>query len=674
MKRILIILLTVNCSLYTIHCSAQLHGQAKIDSLLKELPRQKEDTNQVTLLNELSDGYSQISPSEGIKYGQLGLKLATKLNWKKGIAKACRAIGTCYSNISDFPKAREYNLKALRILEELKDKKGIAAITCNIGVVYAHQGDYPKALEYYFKALKQDEEIGNKVYMGNVNGNIGIVYLDNRNYSKALEYFNKALKIGEELRNKDIIGVMTANISDCYMLVGDYEKGLEYSLAALKIFEETGDKQRVMIANLNIGNAYLKQKNDALAIAYTRNAYKLAIDIDDQMYVAMGLLNIGEIYISNLQDTMTRPKRIGNLMESGVDTYKLDSRMPQSKTALLHDGIYYMEKSLAVAKNIGAKLIIQEAYERLAAAYTLNGDYKKALEAYDNHHAFKDSIFSQDNKEQMVKLEMKDQYGRQRLTDSLKAAEKAKIALITLQKQKTYTYFGIAGIILLMGFSFFIVKERGKSEAARKQSDGLLLNILPEEVAEELKSTGTTTAKHYDHVTVLFTDFVNFTQAAEQMDAQGLIDELHTCFKMFDEITDKYNIEKIKTIGDAYLAVCGLPTADVNHAENIVKAAKEITMFMEDRLGKMGVERTFQVRIGIHSGSVVAGIVGVKKFAYDIWGDTVNTAARMEQNSEAGRINISETTYDLVKDKFACEYRGGVEVKGKGVMKMYFVG
>jgi class 3 adenylate cyclase len=228
--------------------------------------------------------------------------------------------------------------------------------------------------------------------------------------------------------------------------------------------------------------------------------------------------------------------------------------------------------------------------------------------------------------------------------------------------------------MLLAGFSFFIVKERGKSEAARKQSDGLLLNILPEEVAEELKSTGTTTAKHYDNVTVLFTDFVNFTQAGENMSPQNLIDELHTCFKAFDEITSKYNIEKIKTIGDAYLAVCGLPTADHKHAENVVSAATEINSFMANRLAHMGSERTFAVRIGIHSGSVVAGIVGVKKFAYDIWGDTVNTAARMEQHGEAGRINISETTYELVKNKFPCEYRGEVEAKGKGVMKMYFMG
>jgi class 3 adenylate cyclase len=170
----------------------------------------------------------------------------------------------------------------------------------------------------------------------------------------------------------------------------------------------------------------------------------------------------------------------------------------------------------------------------------------------------------------------------------------------------------------------------------------------------------------------MFTDFVNFTQASEKMNPQQLIDELHTCFKAFDEIIGKYNIEKIKTIGDAYLAVSGLPVPDALHAEHIVSAAIEIREFMRSRQQQMG-DNTFQVRIGIHSGSVVAGIVGVIKFAYDIWGDAVNIAARMEQSSEAGKINISAPTYELVKDKFLCTYRGKIEAKNKGEIDMYFI-
>lgn len=206
----------------------------------------------------------------------------------------------------------------------------------------------------------------------------------------------------------------------------------------------------------------------------------------------------------------------------------------------------------------------------------------------------------------------------------------------------------------------------------KKKTDDLLLNILPEEIAEELKQKGTSEAKFFDHVTVLFTDFVNFTKAGERMSPQELVDELHACFKAFDNICSKYNIEKIKTIGDAYLAVCGLPVADVNHAVNVTNAALEILWFMKARRESRG-DKTFEIRIGIHSGSVVAGIVGVKKFAYDIWGDTVNTAARMEQHSEAGKINASEATYELIKDNFACTPRGKITAKNKGEMNMYFV-
>ena len=217
-----------------------------------------------------------------------------------------------------------------------------------------------------------------------------------------------------------------------------------------------------------------------------------------------------------------------------------------------------------------------------------------------------------------------------------------------------------------------IEKQNSELKAEKKKSDDLLLNILPEEVAEELKQNGKSVAKFFDDVTVLFTDFVDFTKVAEDMTPQELVDELDVCFKAFDDIISKYGIEKIKTIGDAYLAVCGLPLPDDVHAEKVATASIEIAQFMMLRKQQLGA-KTFDVRIGIHSGNLVAGIVGVKKFAYDIWGDTVNTAARMEQNSQPGKINISQTTYDLIKDKFECTYRGEITAKNKGELKMYFI-
>jgi class 3 adenylate cyclase len=207
--------------------------------------------------------------------------------------------------------------------------------------------------------------------------------------------------------------------------------------------------------------------------------------------------------------------------------------------------------------------------------------------------------------------------------------------------------------------------------AQKKKSDDLLLNILPEEIAEELKETGQSVARMYDNVSVLFTDFVNFTQMSEHLTPAALVAEIDTCFKAFDDIITRHGLEKIKTVGDAYIAVSGLPADNPRHAEDVVKAALDIKAYMEDRRNTL--PDTFGIRLGIHSGPVVAGIVGVKKFAYDIWGDTVNTAARMEQHGEAGKLNISGATYDLVKERFNCVYRGDIEAKHKGAMRMYFL-
>ena len=173
----------------------------------------------------------------------------------------------------------------------------------------------------------------------------------------------------------------------------------------------------------------------------------------------------------------------------------------------------------------------------------------------------------------------------------------------------------------------------------------------------------------------MFTDFKGFTTIAEKLSAEELVSELDFLFKKFDEIISRYNIEKIKTIGDAYMCASGLPTPNTNHAENIVKAAVEIQTWMKEQNNKpvvSGVE-PWQLRIGVHSGSVTAGVVGDKKFAYDIWGDTVNTASRMESSGVAEKINISGVTHQLIKDKFSCSFRGKISAKNKGEIEMYFV-
>jgi len=220
------------------------------------------------------------------------------------------------------------------------------------------------------------------------------------------------------------------------------------------------------------------------------------------------------------------------------------------------------------------------------------------------------------------------------------------------------------------------VKERTAEVVKQKEkSDELLLNILPSEVADELKEKGYTTAKSFDEVTVLFSDIKGFTNVSEKMTAQELVKEINTYFSAFDNIIQQFGLEKIKTIGDAYVAAGGLPEKNSATVQNVVEAA----IAMQNEIGKLKQERVssnkpyFELRIGIHTGPVVAGVVGIKKFQYDIWGDTVNLAARMEQSGVPGKINISQHTYELVKEQFNCVHRGKIEAKNKGEIDMYFV-
>jgi adenylate cyclase len=598
------------------YCSAQ-REQAKIDSMLKMLPLSKEDTNKVNLLTSISGRYNTVDPDEGIKYGLQALALAQELGWKRGIAGANTSLGSDYQYKSDYPKAFEYDFKALHIYEESRDKRGVANLTRNIATIYQYEKIYTKVLEYELKALKIFEEIDDKQGISSTLSNIGIYYFFQHDYHKALEYDFKALKICQDNGLLSNVAAGLGNVGDAYLHLGDYANALEYSFKSLSLFEQLGDK------------------------------YGRAIDLG----------NIGEIYLAAAKDS-TRSTTTDSVARFG-------------KTANLRRAIVYLDKSISASKEIDQLDNIIEFSEYLSEAYELSGKYKEALAFYKQYTKVNDSVYSADNS---MKIKQSEHIHELELKD--KDIQIAKLAVAKKQNERVLFIAGICLLLIIIGIvlkNFISQKETNKLlKLEKKRSDDLLLNILPEEVANELKATGGAAVKHFEHVSVLFTDFVNFTEAGERMSPEQLIDELHICFKAFDGIIDKYNIEKIKTIGDAYLAVAGLPVEDPGHAEHIVKAAIDINTFMNNRREKIG-NKTFEVRIGIHSGSVVAGIVGVKKFAYDIWGDTVNTASRMEQNSEPGKINISEVTYELVKDKFVCTFRGEIAAKNKGNMKMYFV-
>ena len=225
--------------------------------------------------------------------------------------------------------------------------------------------------------------------------------------------------------------------------------------------------------------------------------------------------------------------------------------------------------------------------------------------------------------------------------------------------------------------SMLALSESYKTITSQKDRlEELLLNILPSAIVDRLKDNPQAkTTDYIPEVTIMFTDFVRFTQMSEAIPPQEVVAELSAHFEVFDQIIEKHNLEKIKTIGDAYMCAGGIPIPMRDHAGATLRAAIDILEFMEKRnkIRRENGQPEWHIRIGIHSGDVIAGVVGKKKFAYDIWGDSVNVAARMESSGEAGKINISADTHALIKDRFSCIYRGKIDAKNKSGIDMYFV-
>lgn len=230
-------------------------------------------------------------------------------------------------------------------------------------------------------------------------------------------------------------------------------------------------------------------------------------------------------------------------------------------------------------------------------------------------------------------------------------------------------------VLLINQFVKAVNRAEDKLIAEHQKSESLLLNVLPLEVARELKQNGVSKPRHYPSATVCFTDFEGFTKIAETLSPSELVEELDRCFSYFDSLMERHKLEKLKTIGDSYMFVGGIPKTNLTHAIDSVLAALEIQAFMNQMKEIKEAQGLpyWQLRLGIHSGELIAGVIGDKKFAYDVWSDTVNTASRCESSGMTGKINISSSTYDLIKDFFQCEYRGEVPAKHKGNIKMYFV-
>jgi class 3 adenylate cyclase len=410
----------------------------------------------------------------------------------------------------------------------------------------------------------------------------------------------------------------------------------------------------------------------------------------EQMDTELGLLNMATIHaikgefqqaIGMYKEVLisTRKNPISDhLFRAWQNLGALYGDLKQPETALK-----YIDSARAYAKKSGDLSSETDALNSLARIHENKGDFKNAYQAIIQSRQLGDSLL---NKEKIRAVaDVREKYETEK-----KAKENILLKNLQLQMEldrasvirtrNLILFIGLAILgasLALWGRLRIVARSR---KAIRKEKDineKLLLNILPAEVAVELKEKGQADARLFDEVSVLFTDFKGFTQLSEKVSAKELVKNLNDCFVAFDKICEKYHIEKIKTIGDAYMAAGGLPTPALDHAERVVNAALEMATVVEETKNKKieAGELFFEIRIGVHSGPVVAGIVGIKKFQYDIWGDTVNTASRMESSGAIGQVNISNDTYELIKNisTYQFESRGKISAKGKGELEMWFV-
>jgi len=609
----------------------------------------------------------------GIIYRNLGLydkalehytravEISRNLGDQHMTARLTGNIGMVYNRLGSHQKALEYYTQALVMYHEFGDKSAIASITVNIGVVYDYLGDYDKALEFYATALGIYTELGEQSGIASITGNIGIIHKMTGTYDKALEYFTQALDLHELLGEKSAAARVKQNLGLLYAELGSLERALEYYNQALETQEALGAKSETAQILGNIGIVYLQPGSYHTALEYFARSLALHEEIGDRTEAAQVMGNIGNAYIS-LGDydkaleyyglALSIHRELGEEAGIALVTGNIGSALATVAYAGYNATVAeeLLLEALTMNESLGIKWYQHQNHLNLATVYELQGDTAKALYHYKQYHAIEKEVQSEEHKKQAQRGAFERQIG-------------------AMQREQEVT-------------------ER------------ILHSILPKDIAHRIRRGDKKIIDKYDSVSVLFADIVGFTKLSHAITPEQLVEGLDVMFNTFDRLADKHGCEKIKTIGDCYMVVAGLPERCEDHVLRLTAMALDMQHAIEN-FPDILAGGSIRIRIGMHTGSVVAGIIGKNKFSYDLWGDAVNTASRMESHGEPGKIHVTEEflkkllmvkgewLMDEVDDvapltinhlpftinhlPFTIIPRGELDIKGKGLMNTYFL-
>ena len=531
--------------------------------------------------------------------------------------------------------ARKYAEEAIGYSEQLDYPSGKSRSLSILGLTFWAQGDFGKALTVLKDALKLILETDDMLAVAKIYTNMGLIYSGWSDYNSALDYYLKALPLFEEFGDEITKANINNNIGVVYKNRGDFDRALEHFNSALELYIVIDNKLGVAGVYHNIGsiNEHLDKITEALKY------YQKSLLIREEMGVDSALAdsynNMGNVY-RNLRDfdssleyfekSLKIKHRIGD--KRGVSVTNISMGNTYLLLKDLDSAQDHFGNALQIAKEIGARGEEMLCYKGLYMMFEVLGDFEKALANHVMYSALEKVLFSENKKRQLTEIRTKYE---------------------TERKEKEAEIYRLRNIEL---------------QAAYDKTDELLRNILPGEIVEELAVTSTPKPRIVDDVTVVFIDIVNFTLSANRNEPEELLEELALHFDAYDGIVKGYRLEKLKTFGDGYMYAGGL-FSESSQIEECTSAALDILDFVKSR--------EWEVRIGIHVGSCIAGLIRGWRMIYDVWGETVNMAARLEQNGEPGRVNVSKAVCDELHESFILESRGEIKAHNLSPTQMYFI-
>lgn len=492
---------------------------------------------------------------------------------------------------------------------------------------YLYNSEYAKSANKSYMAMRHAEYNNDSSGVAEAYWGLGLVMYQMSKWSDAIRYFDKSQRYDTAQSGNPLIQYL---LGLCFYNLHQYELAEEYLTNSKRDAEMRSDTMRLLEIRLYQNHILLEQGVDSAVM---------------------------DEYATLIDEFGSRNERVGQCYAS-EGLARAYIKLQDFKQASS-----YANKALDLARSVHLTFPLKSILAVVIEAEQNNGEYEDALNHMIELQEIRNNTIGANSATEIAMLTADHDFQKKEAEFDAQLEEQ--------HRQRYLLIILVIGFFIVSLVIFFSLQGVAKE---RKRSDQLLHNILPVETAKELKATGKAAAKAHKEVTIVFADVKNFTQIAESLEPQSLVKMLDKYFSGFDQIINQFGIEKIKTIGDAYMFVSGLHVND-NHAIKAVNASMamldSVKKLEEDMLNTFGT--SFAFRIGIHSGRTISGVVGKIKYAFDIWGDSVNIAARMEAQSEPGRINISDRTHQLVKDSIPCTYRGEMAVKNKGNMAMYFV-